>query len=97
VSATPPAASPARAIRTATYAGLGLCVIGLGLIVVAWGVVAGQTQLDKQLLPIVAAAVPGVAVIMIGVTVIALAARRSDRYARARQVDRLAALLEERS
>jgi hypothetical protein len=76
---------------------LGLIVSAFGfiLLLVAWSQVAGETQVYLQLPYLVSAGLTGLALIMVGLTVINVVAKRRDAAERARQIDQLVSILEE--
>lgn len=77
------------------WLGIGLAGIGFVLIAVAWGQVAGETQVALQLPYLVSAGLTGVAVVLLGATVLAVAARRRDAIEHERRMEELVAVLEE--
>jgi hypothetical protein len=91
VSTRPP---PSPNSHLATYFGVALTVVGLGLILLAWGLVAGKTQVSQQIPPMVSAGLSGLVLILIGVTVVNVAAKQRDRFERQRQMAHLMSLLE---
>jgi hypothetical protein len=76
-----------------TWAGMVLAGLGFVLIGIAWGQVAGETQVYLQLPYVVSAGLTGLGLIMVGVTVVNVAAKRRDEAARERQTDRLVSIL----
>ena len=82
---------------SASIVWLGLALAGAGfvLIGVAWAQVAGETQVNLQLPYLASAGLFGIALIMVGLTVVNLSAKRRDAADRARQMDQLVAILEE--
>jgi len=77
------------------WIGLVVCAAGFVLILYAWGQVAGEVQVYLQLPYIVSAGLPGLALIMVGLTIVNIAAKRRDAAERARQIDQLVSILEE--
>jgi hypothetical protein len=77
------------------YAGIGLAIIGFVLILVAWGQVAGETQVYLQLPYLVSAGFTGIGLIMVGVTVVNVAAKQRDAADRDRQMDQLVSIMDE--
>lgn len=75
------------------YAGVVVALAGFALIAVAWGQVAGQTDVAFQVPYLVSGGLAGIGLILVGLTVINLAAVRRDNSERTRQLDRLADLL----
>jgi len=80
---------------TFTYLGVGVGLAGFLLILWAWGMVSGAEDVDDQLAPLVGAGFTGVCAVMVGVALVNIAAKQADQRVRARQLDRLAALVEE--
>ena len=77
------------------WIGIGLAAIGFVLIGIAWSQVAGETQVYLQLPYLVSAGLTGLGLIMVGVTVINVSAKRRDALERERQIDQLVSILEE--
>jgi len=78
-----------------TWVGILVAVAGFVMLAVAWGQVAGETQVYLQLPYVVSAALVGLGVIMVGLTVVSIASRQQDAAARDHQIDRLLAAIEE--
>jgi hypothetical protein len=78
-----------------TYIGIGIAVLGFVLLLIAWGQVAGETQVSLQLPYLVSAGLTGLALVMVGLTVVTLAAEQRDAKARDRQMDQLVSILDE--
>jgi hypothetical protein len=78
-----------------TFIGMGVAVVGFVLILVAWGQVAGETQVYLQLPYLVSAGITGLGLVMVGLTVVNVAAKRRDAADRDRQMDQLVSILEE--
>ncbi|MDP9100632.1 MAG: hypothetical protein M3N21_00555 [Actinomycetota bacterium] len=78
-----------------TYAGIAVTAVGLVLIAFAWGKVAGLTNVALQMPYLVSGGLSGLALVMIGVTVINIAAKRRDAAAREQQTQLLASALAE--
>ena len=77
------------------WIGLALAGIGFVLIGVAWAQIAGETQVYLQLPYLASAGLSGLGLIMVGMTVINVAAKRRDAVERERQIDQLVSILEE--
>ena len=77
------------------WIGLALAGIGFVLIGIAWAQVAGETQVYLQLPYLASAGLTGLGLIMVGMTVINIAAKRRDAVERERQIDQLVSILEE--
>ena len=85
-----------RAIpRLGTWIGVGLATVGLILLFVAWGRTAGLTNVGLQIPYLVSAGFTGVALVMVGLTVVNIDAKRSDSAERSRQLAELRGLLAE--
>lgn len=78
-----------------TWIGVGLVTIGVVLLIVAWGRTAGLTNVALQMPYLVSAGFTGVALVLIGLTVINIDAKRSDSAARTAQLAELRGLLAE--
>jgi hypothetical protein len=78
-----------------TYFGIVLTLAGFGLIAVAWAKVAGLTDVWRQMPYVVSAGFPGLGLIMSGLLVINVAAKRQDAAERARQLGTLTEALHE--
>jgi hypothetical protein len=77
------------------YIGIAIAIAGFVLLLVAWGQVAGETQVSLQLPYVVSAGLTGLALVMVGLTVVTLAAEQRDAAARDRQMDQLVSILDE--
>lgn len=88
-----------RSLLTASplpvYLGVGACIAGFVLIAVTWAQVAPETDVALQLPYIVSAGFTGVALVMVGLTVISVTARWRDAAAREEQNRLLAQALHE--
>ena len=69
-----------------TYAGVVVTVIGFGLLILAWARVAGLIDVWKQMPYVMSAGLPGLGLVMTGLVIINVSARRQDSAARARQM-----------
>ncbi len=78
-----------------TYLGVAVAAAGFVLIAVAWGKVAGETNVGLQMPYLVSGGLTGLALVMVGLTVISVAARRRDALLREQQMRLLADALEE--
>ena len=78
-----------------TYIGVGVAVLGFVLILVAWGQVAGETQVYLQVPYLVSAGLCGIGLVMVGLTIVNVAAKQRDADARDRQMDQLVSILDE--
>lgn len=87
---TPPADSP-----TPTYIGIGLVATGIVLISIAWGQVAGETNVALQMPYLLSGGMIGLALVLVGLTVVNIAAKRRDAALRTQQTELLADALAE--
>jgi hypothetical protein len=95
ISARIPALRPLSPVPT--YLGITVSAAGFVLIAVAWGAVAGQTNVALQMPYLVSGAVTGLALVMVGLTIVSVAARRRDALLREQQTALLADALRELS
>ena len=95
VAARVPALRPLSPVPT--YVGIAVAAVGFVLIAVAWGAVAGETNVALQLPYLISGAISGLALVMVGLTVISVAARRRDAVLREQQTQLLADALRELS
>jgi hypothetical protein len=68
-----------------TYAGVAVAMIGFAMIGVGWAKVAGLVDVWRQMPYLLSAGLPGLGLVMTGLVVINVSARRQDAAARARQ------------
>lgn len=80
---------------TPTYLGIVLAAVGFVLIMIAWGQVAGETNVALQMPYLVSGGFTGLGLVMVGVTVINVAAKRRDALLREQQTELLADALRE--
>ena len=78
-----------------TYVGIAVVAIGFALIGIAWAKVAALTNVALQLPYVVSAGISGLAVVMCGVLIVNVAAKRQDAAERARQMERLTSIMAE--
>jgi hypothetical protein len=78
-----------------TYLGLAITLLGFALIGYAWVKVAALVDVWRQMPYVVSAGLPGLGLVMTGLVVINVSARRQDGAARARQMATLAEALRE--
>lgn len=78
-----------------TYVGIAVTAIGFVLIAIAWGTVAGETNVALQMPYLVSGGITGLALVMVGLTVVSVAARRRDAVLREQQTQLLADALRE--
>jgi hypothetical protein len=79
--------------RIPTYIGVLVVAVGFALIGIAWARVAGTLNVGLQLPFLVSAGFTGLALVMVGLILINIAAKRQDAAERARQLDRLVGVL----
>jgi hypothetical protein len=76
-----------------TYLGILVTIAGFALIALAWAKVAALTDVALQLPYLVSAGLTGLALVMVGLIVINIAAKRQDAAERARQLQTLSEAL----
>ena len=77
------------------FIGIAISAVGFVLLLVAWGQVAGETQVYLQLPYLVSAGFTGLGLIMVGLTVVNVSAKRRDAADRDRQMDQLVSIMDE--
>ena len=77
------------------YIGVGLCVAGFALLAYTWGRVADEVQVFRQIPYLVSGGFTGLALVLVGVTVVNIAAKRADAAERLRQHEQLAGALQD--
>ncbi|MCA1711973.1 MAG: hypothetical protein LC789_10235 [Actinobacteria bacterium] len=80
-----------------TYLGIAVAAIGFVLVLVAWGQSAGETNVARQIPYLISGGMVGLGMIMVGVTVVNVAAKRRDALLREQQTGLLASALRELS
>lgn len=75
--------------RLPTYVGVVVTAVGFALIALAWAKIAALTDVALQLPYLVSAGLTGLALVMVGLIVINIAAKRQDAAERARQMQAL--------
>ena len=80
---------------TPTYIGIGIAILGFVLLAVAWGGVAGEDNVAFQIPYLVSGGLVGIGLILVGLTIINVAAKRRDSALREQQIELLAAALRE--
>ena len=78
-----------------TYLGVIVAAIGFVMIGIAWAQVAGEVDVWKQMPYLLSAGLPGLGLVMVGLVIINVSARRQDGAARARQMAALTEALRE--
>jgi hypothetical protein len=76
-----------------TYVGVLVALVGFALIGYAWAKVAGLIQVWQQMPYVMSAGLPGLGLVMTGLVIVNVSARRQDGAARARQLASLAEAL----
>ncbi len=77
------------------YVGVAVALAGFVLFAVTWGQVAALTNVALQLPYIASGGLTGLALVMVGMTIVNVQSRRRDGAERSRQMERLAGLLGE--
>ncbi len=95
VTARVPALRPLSPVPT--YLGVAVAALGFVLILIAWGKVAGETNVGLQLPYLVSGGLTGLGLVMVGLTVINVAAKRRDALLREQQMRLLADAVHELS
>jgi hypothetical protein len=72
--------------RVPTYAGIVLALAGFALILVGWSQAAGLANSWQQVPYILSAGLPGIGLVMVGLVVLNVAARRQDGARRSREM-----------
>src|SRR5689334_16718033 len=85
-------AQVAAAPAAGTWAGIVLCALGMGAVALAWGGAASSTTVALQIPHIVAGGLIGMALVVIGLAVTAIAAQRRDAALRSDQIRELTAV-----
>lgn len=75
------------------WAGVVVSTVGLVLIAVAWGRTAGLTQVALQVPYVVSAGFTGLALVVVGLTVVSMTAKQADAAERSRQLRELREIL----
>lgn len=78
-----------------TFIGVAVAIAGFVLIMIAWGQVAGETQVYLQMPYVISAGLTGLALVMVGLTIVNVAAKQRDALDRDRQMDQLVSILGE--
>jgi hypothetical protein len=77
-----------------TYVGIVVIAVGFALIGVAWAQIAAQTDVALQMPYLVSAGFTGLGLVMLGIIVVSIAAKRQDGAERARQMQTLTEAME---
>lgn len=78
-----------------TYAGVLVIAVGFGLIALAWAEVAGLANVALQMPYLISAGLTGLGLVMVGLIVVNIAAKRQDGAERARQMEALRDIMAE--
>ena len=78
-----------------TYVGVVVALVGFALIAIGWAKVAGLVDVWKQMPYLLSAGLPGLGLVMTGLVIVNVSARRQDSAARARQTAMLTEALRE--
>lgn len=76
-----------------TYIGVAVTLVGFVLLAVAWGGVAGEDNVARQVPYLVSGGFAGLGLIIVGMTIVNVAAKRRDAALRQRQMDLLTAAI----
>lgn len=95
VSSRVPALRPLSPVPT--YLGIAVAALGFVLILFAWGQVAGELNVALQMPYLISGGLTGLGLVMVGVTIVSVAARRRDAVLREQQTALLADALRELS
>ena len=80
-----------------TYVGIAITVLGFVLLMIAWGQTAGETNVALQVPFLISAGLTGLGAVLVGLTVVNIAAKRRDALLREQQMSLLADALRELS
>lgn len=80
--------------RAVVYLGLLLIVGGFAVVAFTWSKVAGTLSVPLQIPYIASGGFVGLGLIVVGVGVVSIAAKRRDNFARVRQLQKLSATME---
>lgn len=78
-----------------TYLGIAVAAVGFVLLAIAWGQAAAETNVALQIPYLISGGMVGLGLIMVGVTIVNVAAKRRDALLRAQQTELLASALRE--
>ena len=78
-----------------TYIGIAVVAAGFVLLAVAWGGVAGESNVARQVPYLVSGGLFGVGLILVGLTIVNVSAKRRDSALRERQIQLLASALQQ--
>src|SRR3954451_16003477 len=78
-----------------TYVGVAVALAGFALIAIGWAKVAGLVDVWRQMPYLLSAGLPGLGLVMTGLVIVNVSARRQDAAARARQMAALTEAMRE--
>lgn len=81
--------------RALMYGGIAAIVAGIGAFAYTWGQVAGETSVPLQLPYLVSGGLTGLALVLIGITLVNIQVKLTEEVNRTRQLDQIAELLAE--
>ena len=76
-----------------TYIGVAVVALGFVALAIAWGGVAGEDNVARQVPYLVSGGLIGIGLILVGLTIVNVAAKRREAAAREQQTQLLAAAL----
>ncbi|MDP9181699.1 MAG: hypothetical protein M3P04_02835 [Actinomycetota bacterium] len=76
-----------------TWVGVAISAFGLVLIAIAWGRTAGLTNVGLQTPYVISAGFTGLGLVVVGITVVSITAKRADAAERTRQLRELRDIL----
>ena len=76
-----------------TWVGVGISALGLILIAIAWGRTAGLTNVGLQTPYVISAGFTGLGLVVVGITIVSITAKRADAVERTRQLRELRDIL----
>jgi hypothetical protein len=82
------------ASRVPVYVGVGVILVGFALIGIAWARVAPLTDVALQIPYVLSAGLTGLGLVMVGLVIVNVSARRQDGAERARQLATLTEAIE---
>lgn len=83
------------ASSSGVWAGLALAMLGFGTIFFAWIKVAGLVNVALQMPYVVSGGLTGVALVIVGMTVVDVSVRRQDSHERRQQLAQMSRVLDE--
>lgn len=78
-----------------TLVGIAVALVGFVLIALTWGLVAGKADVARQIPYVVSGGLTGLGLIMAGLLIVNIAAKRRDAAERTRQLEQLASVVRE--